>query len=229
MYGSLVDELREDSCELLRRSEPLRLSRLIDYFLTQRVYVCLGTPRQAGKDCRILSTSPGKGPSSATSLRKSHSSLRRMHRRFRMNAASYLRGHAFSLYASMIVNSVTSWKIFDACPKGTKPCTQYYAEFMRLMATLKWDDASKIFEFRNRLREAVNDLLIIRRTPATFDDFVQLYIIPGYSWLGREQERRRTFSGSQTTPPPPPILIDGELEYEVEQIIDSRYRRRRLQ
>ena len=36
-------------------------------------------------------------------------------------------------------------------------------------------------------------------------------------------------SGRQRPPPPEPELIDGELEYEVEKILNSRYKGRGLQ
>jgi transposase InsO family protein len=37
------------------------------------------------------------------------------------------------------------------------------------------------------------------------------------------------FPGRQTVPPPDPILVDGHMQYEVEEILDSRTRYRRLE
>ena len=37
------------------------------------------------------------------------------------------------------------------------------------------------------------------------------------------------FPGCQQPTPPPPVVVDGEEEYEVEEILNSRYFRRRLQ
>jgi hypothetical protein len=43
-----------------------------------------------------------------------------------------------------------------------------------------------------------------------------------------ERYHQNTLAG-RTNPPPPPIDVEGELEYEVEAILDSRYHRNKLQ
>jgi hypothetical protein len=43
-----------------------------------------------------------------------------------------------------------------------------------------------------------------------------------------EPAKTNTFPG-RVTPPPPPTLIDNNLEYEVEDILDSRIRREKLE
>jgi len=35
--------------------------------------------------------------------------------------------------------------------------------------------------------------------------------------------------GREPRPPPPPIIVDGELEWKVEEVLDSRWHRRRFQ
>ncbi|KAK9327483.1 hypothetical protein V1520DRAFT_46437 [Lipomyces starkeyi] len=59
---------------------------------------------------------------------------------------------------------------------GQPPLHLYFAEFTRIMATLNWDDASNVFEFKNRLRDEVKDLLIGRELTIDFNDFVKLCI-----------------------------------------------------
>ncbi|KAK9244164.1 hypothetical protein V1506DRAFT_522980 [Lipomyces tetrasporus] len=59
---------------------------------------------------------------------------------------------------------------------GNRPCTQYFADFIRIMATLNFDEASEIYQFRNGLRDEVRDLLIGRDVPSDYNEFVHLCI-----------------------------------------------------
>jgi hypothetical protein len=129
-------------------------------------------------------------------------------------ATSYLRGHAFSLYASMMPDGVMPFSTFsdlrqflesafgdpDArttaehelrrLRQGDRPCTHYFADFTRIMATLQFDEASKIYEFRNGLRDEVRDLLIGRDIPSDYNAFVRLCISLDSAWLARQQEKK---------------------------------------
>ncbi|KAK9427675.1 hypothetical protein V1505DRAFT_20792 [Lipomyces doorenjongii] len=68
------------------------------------------------------------------------------------------------------------------------------------MATLQLDEASKIYEFRNGLRDEVRDLLIGREIPADLNAFVHLCIAVDSAWLSRQQEKKlRLPKGSKDT------------------------------
>jgi len=55
---------------------------------------------------------------------------------------------------------------------------------------------------------------------------VKLHPVMNVSWLCPYKEPQIT---SQEATPAPPVEINGELEYEVEQILDSRLRHGQLQ
>ncbi|ODQ72744.1 hypothetical protein LIPSTDRAFT_105367 [Lipomyces starkeyi NRRL Y-11557] len=108
--------------------------------------------------------------------------------------------------------------------QGSRPCMQYYAGFMRIMATLNWDDASNIVELKNRLCDEVKDLLIGHELTPVFNDFVKIYIQLDNSWLAREHERKapRTYQNVRSfshhlapAPAPLPVLLDLPVQLDM--------------
>jgi hypothetical protein len=78
--------------------------------------------------------------------------------------------------------------------QGTEPCASYHASFVSYMATLDWDENSKIATFRRGLRPEIKDLLVGRDLPDSFDEYVALCIRLDNSW--RERAGSPEFGGS---------------------------------
>jgi hypothetical protein len=137
-------------------------------------------------------------------------------------AASRLRGSAFEWFAAMMSEEeipfrnyvdfrraleaafgdpdkrATAERELQRLKQGSRSASQYYADFTRLMATLKWDNSSQLYWFRQGLRDEVKDLLVGRDEPHQFGAFVNLVIRLDNAWYARQAERR---SGVHRQPP----------------------------
>jgi hypothetical protein len=95
--------------------------------------------------------------------------------------------------------------------QGKRSASLYYADFMRLMADLNYDENAQMSHFRRGLRIEVKNLMMSRDVPKTFDELTNLAITLDNNFVSQQMETtgRRPFipntPWTKTTNTPRPL------------------------
>lgn len=77
--------------------------------------------------------------------------------------------------------------------QGNSPVFSYASEFRLLAASLDWNDAALIHQFRIGLNNDVKDLLLHHETPASLDSMINLAILIDNRLYEHHQDKRLTY------------------------------------